>query len=244
LETDSYFRNMGTYFIDATASLRVNAVTRRFTRFGVGLHDFNNDGWLDLYQANGRIARVPPFWIEDPYAEPNVLMRGTPAREFIEVHPLGGTATRLFAASRAAAFGDLDNDGGIDIVVVNRDGAPYLLRNIVQDRGHWLLCRIIDEHGRDALGATVYARTGGRIQSRLIAMNHGYFAAHDPRAHFGLGSERAVDDLVVRWPDGAVESFGSFDADQIVVVRRSHGTTKHSSEISRAVHWAPWASAP
>ncbi len=136
-ESDSYFRNDGPYFVDATTMVGLRVASRRFTRFGVAMIDFDNDGRLDLYEANGRVGLQSETFSSDPYAEPNLLFKGIDGAAFAEVAPRGGTATALVAASRAAAFGDIDNDGGVDVLVANRDGAPHLLRNVVGARGHW-----------------------------------------------------------------------------------------------------------
>src|SRR4051812_36051369 len=119
-ESDSFFRNQGRFFNDDTVTAGLRTASRRFTRFGMALLDFDNDGYLDLYEANGRVGRQSEVYSPDPYAEPSLLLRGFAGPRF-EVIPGGGTSSRLVAASRAAAFGDIDNDGGIDIVVVNRD---------------------------------------------------------------------------------------------------------------------------
>ena len=223
-EADSFYLNEGHYFLDTTAAAGLTIVTRSFTRFGVGLHDFDNDGRLDLYQANGRVGWHSTVHREDDrYAEPNILLRGLSSGRFEEVQPRGGTAQLLIDTSRAAAFGDVDNDGSIDIVVVNRDGPAYLLRNVVADRGHWIMFCVLDEFGRDAIGATVGVTIGDRTITRDVRTAYSYCAANDPRVHIGLGALTGIDNVVVRWVDGATEHFGTFDADQIVTLRRSAG---------------------
>ncbi|MEE8156091.1 MAG: CRTAC1 family protein [Phycisphaerales bacterium] len=223
-EADSFYLNEGHYFLDTTAAAGLTIVTRSFTRFGVAFHDFDNDGRLDLYQANGRVGWHSTAHREDDrYAEPNILLRGLSRGRFQEVRPRGGTAQLLIDTSRAAAFGDIDNDGGIDIVVINRDGPAYLLRNIVADRGHWIMFRVFDEHGRDATGATVIVTLDERVITRDVRTAYSYCAANDPRVHIGLGELTGIDNIVVRWVDGATEQFGSFDADQIITLRRSEG---------------------
>ena len=127
------------------------------------------------------------------------------------------------ATSRAAAFGDLDNDGGIDIVVANRDAAPYLLRNIAPNRGHWLLMRVLERTGRDAVGAVLSIAAGAKTLRRDVRTGYSYLAANDPRVHVGLGDLRKVDRVTVRWLDGTQEQFGPFDADRIVELRRGSG---------------------
>ena len=225
-ESDSFYRNDREFFVDATASSGLRTISRPFTRFGMALLDFNNDGLLDLYEANGRVGLQSERFADDPYAEPNLLFRGVPGGRFEEVEPRGGTARPLFATSRAAAFGDIDNDGGIDILIVNRDAAPHLLRNVAAHRGHWLALRAIDDHGRDALGAELVLRIGSRTRHRDVRAAYSYLASNDPRVHVGLGEAARVDDVRVRWPDGKVESFGPFDGDRIVTVRRGKGDAR------------------
>jgi hypothetical protein len=147
-------------------------------------------------------------------------MRGVPGGRFEEVPLRGGTSTPLIATSRAAAFGDIDNDGGIDVLVANRDGAPHLLRNVVRERGHWIMFRVLDEHGRDALGAELTVAVGTRAVRRVVRAAYSYLASNDPRVHVGLGSETRVGSVLVRWPDGGRTTFGPFDADRIVSIRR------------------------
>jgi hypothetical protein len=222
-ESDSFFRNDGAFFSDATAAVGLRVVSRPFTRFGTGWIDFDNDGRLDLYQANGRVGQQAGRYDDDPYAEPSLLYRGTADGRFEEVTPRGGTASRLAASSRAAAFGDIDNDGGVDIVVVNRDRAPFVLHNVVPSRGHWISFRAIEPNGRDSLGAEVTAKLGGRTMTREVRSAFSYLASNDPRVHLGLGAELRVTDVRVRWPDGRLEAFGDFPADQTVTLQRTRG---------------------
>jgi hypothetical protein len=223
-ESDSYYRNEGKFFVDATTSVGLRVASRRFTRFGVAFLDFDNDGRLDLYEANGRVGLQSETFSADPYAEPNLLFRGLPDGRFEEVQPRGGTAQPLVATSRAAAFGDIDNDGGIDILVANRDAAPHLLRNVVPRRGHWLLVRVLELQNRDALGASLSIVAGGRSIRRDVRTGYSYLAANDPRVHVGLGDVESVESITVRWTDGARERFGPFKANQIVELRRGKGT--------------------
>ena len=203
----------------------LRTVSRPFTGFGTALLDFDNDGLLDLYEANGRVGRQSTMFSSDPYAEPNLLFRGVAGPRFEEVTPRGGTTPLLVGSSRAAAFGDLDNDGGIDIVVANRDARPYVLHNIVAGRGHWAMLRVVDEHGRDAYGAEVTMTAGARTVRRDVRAAYSYLASNDPRVHIGLGNETSVKDVRVRWPDGKRERFGDFAADKISVLRRGAGRT-------------------
>ena len=222
-ESDSFFRNEGKFFVDDTVKVGLRVVSRRFTRFGVALLDFDNDGMIDLYEANGRVGLQAETFAADPYAEPNLLFRGVTGGRFEEVSPRGGTAAPLIATSRAAAFGDLDNDGGIDIVVSNRDAAPYLLRNVAPNRGHWLSLRVLERSGRDAIGAVLSIAAGTKTLRRDVRTGYSYLAANDPRVHVGLGDVTKVESITVRWVDGTRERFGPFESDRIVDIRRGSG---------------------
>jgi hypothetical protein len=231
-ESDSLYRNDGAFFSDATAAAGLRAISRPFTRFGTAWFDADNDGWLDLYQANGRVGQQAERFGDDVYAEPSLLFRGSSDGRFTEVKPRGGSAAPLIASSRAAAFGDIDNDGAIDIVVVNRDRAPFVLHNVAPNRGHWLLLRVLEPNGRDSLGAEVTAMVGGRRVMRTVRAAYSYLASNDPRVHLGLGAATTVANVTVRWPDGSTESFGDQPADRIVTLQR-HGSTEARSPIKR-----------
>lgn len=219
-ESDSFFRNEGRFFVDATAASGLRTASRRFTRFGMALLDFDNDGHLDLYEANGRVGLQSERFAPDPYAEPNLLMRGVAGGRFEESRPPAGTAASLIATSRGAAFGDIDNDGGIDILIANRDAAPHLLHNVVPRRGHWMTFRVLDQHGRDALGAQLLISSGNRKVRSTVRAGYSYLASNDPRVHVGLGADTKVATVDVTWPDGQRERFGPYDGDGVITLRR------------------------
>ena len=222
-EPDSFFVNEGTHFADRTAFVGLSAASRIYTRFGVGFADFDNDGLPDLYQANGRVSHDPEVDASDPFAEPNLLFRGDGRGRLREVLPRGGTSALLEATSRAAAFGDVDGDGGVDVLVVNRDGPAHLLMNVRSGEGRWVAFRVRTATGRDALGTRLAIRAGERTLRRTVRSAYSYCAASDPRVHVGLGELTRVDEVVVEWPDGAVETFGPFDAGAVWELERGRG---------------------
>ena len=224
-EADSFYRNDGARFADRTPLVGLAGASRPFTRFGVGLVDLDDDGLLDLYQANGRVTRRPEETGSRPFDEPSLLFRGTSAGRFEEVQPRGGTRALLSATSRAAAFGDLDGDGGIDLVVVNRDAPAYLLLNRVPERGHWIAFRVREPSGRDALGAILSTEAGGRAIRRTVRSAYSYCAASDPRVHLGLGSATVLNaEVRVTWADRSGELFrGPFEAGRVHELRRGAG---------------------
>ena len=218
-EHDSFFANQGRYFADRTAAVGLTRAGRKFTRFGAGFQDFDNDGFTDLFEATGHVAHGPEHPEPDRFAEPELLYRGVFSAaaasrggtggvlRFEEVLPRGGTAEPLVATGRAAAFGDVDGDGGVDVLVVNRDAPAHLLMNRVPRRGAWIRLRVLERHGSDALGALVTVRVGARTLTRRVRSDTSYCAANDPRVHIGLGGAPGVDDVLVHWIDGTEESF-------------------------------------
>ncbi len=229
-ETDSYYRNEGSYFVDATAIRGLGTVSRRFTRFGVALGDFDNDGLLDLYEANGRVTWSPEPEARDVYAEPNVLMRGVGER-FDVVAPPGGVQTPLIHTSRGLAIGDVDDDGGLDLLVVNRDGPAYLLMNRVAPRANWTQVMALTRQGRAAHGAVVSGLVDGQRRFRRVRTAGSYLAANDPRVHFGLGKADGLTDVQVRWPSGRLESFGDVPAGKTSILREGEGTQYGSGPV-------------
>ncbi|MEW6160906.1 MAG: CRTAC1 family protein [Verrucomicrobiota bacterium] len=219
--------NTNGFFNDWVTPKGPGAPSLLYTGFGVIFEDFDNDGELDMYAANGRVKLGPRSHDPaDPYAEPNNLLRGLGQGDFAEVLPHGGTQPPLIATSRAVAAGDLDNDGAVDLVVINRDGPAHLLRNVAARQKSWLGLRVLNRKGHDAIGAMVRLEAGGRIQWRQVNPHQSYCASNDPRIHFGLGDAPQVDRLRVEWPGGETESFGPFHARQYVVVRQGAGKSE------------------
>jgi len=223
-ETDSVYRNEGGYFVDATARTGLGTTSRRYTRFGVALVDFNNDGWLDLYEANGRVTHQLEAEARDVFAEPNVLYRGSNAG-FTEI-AIGS----LVHTSRGLAYGDVDNDGGVDMLVMNRDAGAYLLMNQAPNRGQWLRISVLDRNGRHAHGAVVRGTVGNARKSRTVQTAGSYLAAHDPRVHFGLGTNRDLTNVSVQWPTGELESFGTLAASESHSLHQSRQSRDTRSE--------------
>jgi len=222
-QSDSFFRNDGGFFTDATLPVGLGPVSMRHTRFGVNLADFDNDGWLDLYEANGDVGLTKPA-DGDGFAEPNTLYRGSLSGggfRFDEVKPQGGVSPTLVHTSRGAAVGDIDNDGDLDLVVTNRDASPYLLLNRAA-RGNWVRFAV-QSGNRDAHGATVSATVGGRRLNRDVQPSASYLAANEPKVHFGLGEDSLARNVVVRWPGGDVEAFGDYPSGTVHALRQGQG---------------------
>ncbi len=223
-EANRLYLSTNDFFLDWVHPKGPGATSWPFTGFGVGFADFDRDGQLDLYVANGRVKYgATDYDPNDPYAEPSQLLKGLNPGEFEEI-PNTGLATPLVATSRGCAFGDLDNDGSVDVVVINRDSPACVLRNITEQNGrHWVMFRVQSRNGIDARNAELRIQTGSSVQWRQVNPNEGYCSSDDPRVHFGIGRETRIHSLTVHWEKNEEEVFGPFTADATYVIRRGTG---------------------
>ncbi len=221
-ESDSFYLNDRGRFLDATNRSGLGSASRHFTRFGLGFVDFDNDGTLDLYAANGRVGASDDTETDDPYAEPDLLLRGESGR-YRPVQPAGGTVPTPARTSRGAIFGDFDNDGGQDVVVLDLGSPARLLHNVLETRGGWLTVDVRDERGAPAIGAVVRARMGDRTITRRIRTDSSYLTAQDPRAHFGLGDLDAVDTLEIVWADGSTRILADVAGGRVIRIEPDSG---------------------
>src|SRR5439155_23770793 len=180
---------------------------------------------------NGRIGRGPPaeaktlapFWSR--YAQRNQLFVNDGRGRFRDISEADEAFCRTAAVSRGLACADLNGDGALDLLVTTIAGPARLYRNVAPKRGHWLLIRALDPAlHRDAYGAEITVRAGGRRWVRGINPGYSYLSSNDPRAHFGLGPSPRVDQIEVLWPDGSQEAFPGGATDRILVVRKGEGT--------------------
>ncbi len=228
-EGASLFENRGSAgFSEVSESRGLSKATVAYTGFGVGWFDSLNSGRLDLFIANGAV-KIDPARRGGayPYAQRNLLLRnmGGPSPNLIDVSGQSGEGLSYNEVSRAAAFGDLDNDGRVDIVVTNNAGPLRLLRNESSNSNHWLTVRADGgPSNRFGYGAALELRRGAKPPlRRIVQTGYGYLTANDGRVHFGLGPEAGPVAVAVRWPDGVGESWVFRETDRIVTVRRGSG---------------------
>lgn len=204
--------NQGGLFIDGTMASNLALATRAKTGWGVSGADFDNDGYPDLFMANGHVDDQP--WLNTPMAQLPQLFRGNRDGRF---DPVDAAAHPYFTqpvAGRGAAAGDLDNDGRVDLVIVHRNSPAVLLRN-VSESGHWLAIRLRGaSSGKTPVGATLTCRAGNRTAVRRLTSGTGYLSSGDPRIWFGLGSAESIDRLEVRWPSGLVQTWHDIPTNQ------------------------------
>ena len=220
-DSNTLRRNLGgATFADMTGPLRLRTPTVPFLGWGTGFLDYDNDGWLDLFVANGHVyPQVDRFDWGMTWAERPLLFRNLLGKRFEEVPAATGSGLAAVLPARGAAFGDLDNDGRIDSVINNHDQRPTLLRNVAP-AGHWISIALT---GNAAIGAVVTLEAGAQRLRRDIVSGASYCSQSDLRAHFGLGQTTKIDRIVVRWPDGTREAFGVPGVDRIVALRKDQG---------------------
>ncbi len=216
-----YRNDGGANFTDVSFRAGLGNPTIPFLAWGCGFLDFDNDGLLDIFIANGHVYPVADraewgtTWAERPQ-----LFRNLDGAKFQEVPPATGTGLAVVASSRGAAFGDLFNDGHIDVVLNNIDAPPTLLRNAVKNENHWLTLKLVGgpKSPRDAIGAKVFLTAGGVRQRADVFSGGSYGSSSDPRVHFGLGAASKIDKLEIRWPSGAVEEISAPGIDRMLTI--------------------------
>jgi hypothetical protein len=199
----------------------------RFVSWGVGLVDLDNDGHPDLFIANGNVnPELERVHAKYPWRNPRLLYRNRGNGTFAEFGDEAGPAITSRHVSRGCAFGDFDNDGDMDIVIMNMNEPPSLLRNDAPSGNHWIKIRLEGTHSnRSALGSRVVVHYGGKVQAQEVMSQCSYLSSNDPRLHFGLGSVDVVD-VQVRWPDGKSDSFPKLAANRLITIREGQGIVK------------------
>jgi len=221
-QSDSFFENQGGYFNDKTAKRGLAFESRPYTRFGVGIHDFDNDGNLDMFLANGRVVFQDKPVQGDAFAQENLIMLGTVDGKFERVWSQDCGDVSAVATSRAAIFGDINNDGAIDIVVINKDSPAQVLVNNNKDN-HWIGFDLRHQTGAIANGAKVKLIIDGKTHYRFVNPHYSYLASNDHRVQFGLKDQAKVAQVVVTWPSGIQEAYGPFESNQYRTLEEGHG---------------------
>ncbi len=224
---NALYRNDGDgNFSDVTARAGIAAVTLPFLGWGTGFLDYDNDGLLDIFAANGHV--YPGVDKQDwgtSWAQRPLLFRNLDGAKFQEVPPATGSGLAAVMTARGAAFGDLFNDGHIDVVINNVDSTPALLRNVVKRSNHWVTLKLVggSKSPRDAIGAKAFVIAGGVRQRGDVFSGGSYASSSDQRLHFGLGAATKVDQVEIHWPSGAKEQIALPAVDRIYTVVEGKG---------------------
>jgi hypothetical protein len=215
------FKNIGKGEFDyVTFPSHIGAITQKLTAWGTGIFDFDNDGWKDIFTANAAILDNSEEVSHLPYALPNSLLRNNHDSTFTDVGGQAGASFGVPAPHRGAAFGDLNNDGRIDIVTNCLNSRPEILMNRSANSNHWLLINLVGTiSNRDGLGSRIKVTTKEGVQYNHATTSVGYGSSSDKRVHFGLGAATKVDQIEILWPSGAKQILTNTAADQILTVR-------------------------
>ncbi len=223
-DTNVLYRNDGkANFDDVTNAAHLGTETH-YICWGTGIVDLDNDGNPDIFVVAGSTypgieQKLPQY----PDKCPRMLFRNLGNGTFEELTTEAGPELAALHSSRGCAFGDFDNDGDLDILIVNLNEPPTLLRNDLAGEHHWIKVKLVGTtSNRSAIGARVLVRYGKKVQAQAVMSQASFYSSNDPRLHFGLGDERVVDIEVV-WPSGKAEKFTRVPADQLVVIREGNG---------------------
>jgi hypothetical protein len=224
-EPNALYRNLGQgLFSEETWASGIGEATVSCLGWGAGFTDFDNDGWPDLFFANGHVyPEVDQRRLDERYAQRALVLRNAGNGRFTDATTAAGADVNAPRAARGAAFGDYDEDGRVDVLVSTVNDRPLLLRNESENPGHWIAVRLRGRRSnRDGVGALVTLQAGGRRQVREVRAGNSYLSQSDLRAHFGLGPAAAAA-LEVRWPSGVVDSVANVAAGRTVVIEEGVG---------------------
>jgi len=215
------YRGLGRGLYEDVAAAVGLGVQNRYVEWGAGTPDLDNDGWPDLFYVTGNVypeieARLPQY----PHRGPKVVFRNRGGERFDDVTQSSGPGATAGHSSRGAAFGDFDNDGDVDVLVMNMNEPPSLLRNDYSGKNAWLELKLVGTRSnRSGIGATVVVTAAGRRQARAVVSQSSYYSHDELRLHFGLGPLEKADGVEVRWPSGQVETLRDVPARRVLTLR-------------------------
>ncbi|MSO21686.1 MAG: CRTAC1 family protein [Acidobacteria bacterium] len=219
------YRNLGNgRFQDVAMAAGLGSVNR-YIEWGAGMPDLDNDGLPDLVYTTGNIyPQVEQYLKQYPHRGPRIVFRNSGNGRFQNVTELSGPGATSPHSSRGAAFGDFDNDGDIDILIMNMNEPPSLLRNEYGGPNGWIKVKLEGSRSnRTGLGATVRVSVGGRTQAQAVLSQSSYYSHDDLQLHFGLGQNRKADRIEVRWPSGHVQVIENVAGQQVVTLTEEAG---------------------
>jgi len=236
-DTNNLFHNdHNGEFTDLSGPANFGPISIPFLGFGLKFFDADNDGWPDIFIANGHVnPQVDQHSFGVTYAERPFLFHNSGNGKFEEIGQSAGEPFKRRYVGRGAASADFFNDGKMDLLVNVIDGSPLLLRNQTSGSGHWIRIKTIGvQSNRDGFGARVEVKIGDRTESAEVRANSSFESASDSRLHFGLGPASRVDSITIRWPSGTVDHLGAQQADQEIWVREGQGMVPQAIRPDRS----------
>jgi enediyne biosynthesis protein E4 len=225
-QTNALYRNLGPQGFDEVGETsKVGQPSYPLVGWGTAFFDMDNDGWLDIFVANGHVyPQMDSAAHSAPYRQPMLLHRNKHDGTFEEVSAQAGLAAMPRASRRGAAFGDIFNNGNIDVLVLNLGLPPTLLLNTSKNANHRVLFKLEGtESNRAAIGARLTAQAGALRQLSEVRGGSSYLSQNDLRLHFGLGSQNKIDTIEIRWPNGKIETLNDLPADCIYTIVEGKG---------------------
>jgi enediyne biosynthesis protein E4 len=224
----SLYWNQGDHFLDVAHEAGIASLTKAPVKWGTGFGDFDNDGWPDILVANGNFSSLlDSLPKQDRFAEPMQLFRNRGNSTFEEIADEAGLNVGRLYSRRGTAFGDINNDGKLDVVVFNADGPPSVFLNETKNANHRVLFRLVGtKSNRAAIGARVRVTTPKMTQIDEVHAGGSYNSTSDTRLHFGLGSEPTMNKIEVYWPSGLRQQFHDVPADAIYEIKEGESVRK------------------
>ena len=220
-DVPALYRGIGRGLYEDAATVKGLGVLNRYVEWGAGLPDLDNDGWPDVVYVTGHVyPEIEPKLPQYPHRGPRVVFRNRDGQRFEDVTAASGPGATTPHSSRGAAFGDYDNDGDVDVLVMNMNEPPSLLRNDYAGPNGWLQVKLEGTRSnRSGLGATIRVTVAGRTTARVVLSQSSYYSHDDLRQHFGLGSARRADQVEVVWPSGQVDRLRDVEGARVVTIR-------------------------